>query len=451
MKRQKLLAAIQLSSCVSIAGYSMTACGVEIYGGTGIGYSNSQNHWVSNIVFARSDKRAMKAGLTASFHSGQDLTPVCAEGASPDCPKNQSRLGVLKVPPTASAAWCDPAANPNSANSGRYSVTAGFDEPAYNDISAPRDTVFKGTFSWDASTKTLQSFRGTMNQVMVSADQTLNLTHLLNWSYDESSDTVTASVFRNDSTAIFSSGSFDNVPSNPLTDGTSNAFFTLNFNASDPTLVAQYNINRLIYGDCIGGSLMNNGTLCMTGLLPIGSMDGVPQSLSISATSTTTAGNSASCYGSSYGSKWTLVDLNGLQKAGMRSVWVTVTLSRYDDQDGTSTDDDLIPGLTVFRGRQDVGAHGFWYPNQFQESPEFWAWKLSPFHTTTAKSDTSGGWATAFGATDPGAVSVSGLVPLKPGNQNYLTIAVGGDARDGSSAHDVNFELSVTARLREKD
>lgn len=448
MKRQKFHAAILLLNWLAMLSCSVTASAVEVYAGTGIGYSNNPNQWVANIVFAKSDKRDIKTGLTASLRTGQDLTPSCAAGTAPDCAKNQSGLATLIVPPTGSTAWCDPAANPNTANSGKYTVTAAFDEPAYNAISVPRDTVFKGTFSWDSATKTLQSLRGTMNQVMVSADQTLNLTHLLNWSYDQASDTVTASVFRNDSTAIFLSGGYDNVPGNPLTDGTSNAFFTLNFKASDPTAVSQDNIDKLIYGDCIGGSLMNNGTLCMTGLLPKGSMDGFPQSLTITSASAAAQNEPGTCYGSANGSKWTVVDLNGLQKAGLKSVWVTVTAKRYDDQDGTATDDDLIPALTVFRGRQDVGVHGFWYPNQFQESPDFWAWKLSPFHTTTAKSDTSGGWATAHGADDSSSASVSGQVPLKPGNQNYLTVALGGDARDGSSGHDVNFELTVTVRFK---
>jgi len=448
MQRPSNFASILVSNWLAMLGYSVSASAVEVYAGTGIGYGNNPNQWVANIVYGKADKHALNAGVTASFHTGQDLAPACAAGSAPGCAKDQTGQATLTVPTASSTAWCDPAANPNTANSGKYTVTAAFDEPAYNAISVPRDTVFKGTFTWDSASKTLQSLRGTMNQVMISADQTLNLTHLLNWSYDEASDTVTASVFRNDLTAIFSSGGYDNVPDEPLTDGTSNAFFTLNFKASDPTAVSQRNIDKLIYGDCIGGSLMNNGILCMTGTFAKGSMGGFPQTLAITSASAAAPSDSDSCYGSAFGSKWTVVDLNGLQRAGLKSVWMTVTAKRYDDQDGTAADDDLIPALTVFRGRQDVGVHGFWYPNQFQESPEFWAWKLSPFHTTMAKSDTSGGWATGHDADDASTASVNGQVPLKPGNQNYLTVAVGGDARDGSSGHDVNFELTVTVTMK---
>jgi hypothetical protein len=453
MNRQNAPSSLLVILCLAAVGYSVTASGVDVYAGSGLGFSDDPNHWLANFVFRKADKKATKLGLTASFHTGQDLTPVCAAGDSPGCANDQSGLAALTVPATSSTGWCDATVNPITVDPNKFNVTAAFDEPAYNDIAVPRDTVFKGTFTWDAATKTLSNFRGTMNQVMVSSDQTLALTHLFqdSWSYEPGSDTVTATVFRNDSTAIFKTGGFDSVPGEPLTDGTSNAFFTLNFNASAPTVVTQENIKRMTYGDCIGGSLMNNGILCMTGLVPKGSMDGFPQSLTITnaaADSVSTGG----CFGSALGSKWAVIDLNGLQKAGLRSVWIAVTASRYDDGIAEETDnqghlqpgdDDLIPALTVFRGRQDVGVHGYWYPNQFQPNPKFWAWKLSPFYSGTASNDTTGGWATANGSASNHSASISGKYLLKPGNQNYLTVAVGGDGRDGPAAHDVNFELAV--------
>lgn len=163
------------------------------------------------------------------------------------------------------------------------------------------------------------------------------------------------------------------------------------------------------------------------------------------------------CYGWAMFSKWAVLDFNALQKAGIRKFWVSITARRYNDgiaeeRDASGKllagDDDLIPGLTVFKGRQDVGAHLHWYPNKFQKMP-FWAWKLTPFAGGNTKSN---GWSTGYmaaGSLD--AATVAGQVVLKPGGQNYLSVAIGGDARHeaASSKHDVNFELSVKLYRRE--
>ena len=435
---------------VLLGGFLCPANAAVVYGGTGIGFADQPNQWVANVIFTRADKADLKAGVTASFHTGQDLTPTCADGIS-DCPQNEAGMAILRVPATSSRAWCDPQVDPVAAQANTYHVLAAFDEPNYNDVKVPRDTVFRGYFQWDASTKALSNLRGIMNQVMVSTDPSLILTHLLHRSYDPATNSVSASVFRNDSTAIFQTGSYEQVPSQPITNGTANAFFTLNFNATDPTSVTQSNIDKLVYGDCIGGSLMNSGTVCMSGLVPEGSMSGYPQSLTITRAATAGAAEPGGCYGSAVASKWAVIDLNGLRKAGARDVWVTITASRHDDGVAAETgsdgqdlpgDDDLVPALTVFHGRQDVGAHGYWYPNRFQASPEFWAWKLKPFHTGPGA---SGGWASASGS-GSSSVSVSGKYLLKAGNLNYLTVAVGGDG--GTADHDVNFALTVAVSRR---
>lgn len=164
----------------------------------------------------------------------------------------------------------------------------------------------------------------------------------------------------------------------------------------------------------------------------------------------------AQCYGWAMFSKWTVLDFNALQKAGVGSVWVSITAKRYDDgtaeEVGTDGkvlpgDDDIVPALTVFQGRQDVGAHLHWYPNKFQKQP-FWAFKLTPF---AGGSTQSTGWSTGYfeqGNLD--YANVIGKLKLKAGGQNYLSVVVGGDARHASASekHDVNFLLSV--RLSKK-
>ncbi len=156
--------------------------------------------------------------------------------------------------------------------------------------------------------------------------------------------------------------------------------------------------------------------------------------------------NIANCWGWAMFSKWVVIDLNALQK-GNSSVWVTITAERYNDGDEDTTDDDLIPALTVFQGRQDVGVHLHSYPNKFQKDP-FWAWKLKPFAGGKTKST---GYSTAYATATEDKAEVTGRVMLKSGNNNYLTVAVGGDARhaDASQKHPVNFKLKVKLSRKE--
>lgn len=151
--------------------------------------------------------------------------------------------------------------------------------------------------------------------------------------------------------------------------------------------------------------------------------------------------DASKCYGWSMHSRWVVLDLNALQKGGMGNVWVSITAKRYDNGDGVATEDDLVPALSVFEGRQDAGIHLHWYPSQLQTSPKFWAWKLAPFNS---KASQSNGWATAYlaqGSLD--SANVTGKFKLRPGGQNYLSVAVGGDAKDPDNKHDVNFLLEV--------
>ena len=159
------------------------------------------------------------------------------------------------------------------------------------------------------------------------------------------------------------------------------------------------------------------------------------------------------CYGWAMHSKWVVLDFNEMQKKGVKTVYLRLTAKAYDDGDHSDTDvtasnklgdDDLVPALTVFQGRQDVGAHLDWYPNKFQTETPFWAWKLSPF--TGKATNNSTGWSTAYFAQgNLDKAVVTGKLALKAGGQNYLSVAIGGDARHSNIAdkHDVNFQLDV--------
>ncbi|MGZ8243743.1 hypothetical protein [Methylomagnum sp.] len=153
-------------------------------------------------------------------------------------------------------------------------------------------------------------------------------------------------------------------------------------------------------------------------------------------------------YGWTHNSKWFLIDLNKLYDQGIRKAYVMVTLKQLNDGAASETDstgkvlpsdDDLIPGLTVFKGYQDHGTALGWYPNQYQTKVPFWANKLTPF-----TEGSPAGFATANGTTAQ-EVTLYGQVKLQKGRNNYLSVALGGDARHATASlkHDVNFQFEV--------
>lgn len=147
------------------------------------------------------------------------------------------------------------------------------------------------------------------------------------------------------------------------------------------------------------------------------------------------------CYGNAHDVRWVVLDFNKLKKQGIGNVAVEITARRYTIGDADDASNRLVPALTVFQGLQNQGGWGSWFPNQFQGSPQFWGWKLTPF---TGGTTNSSGWATAYTPTGgQDNITVDGVLKLKGGGNNYLSVAVGGDARDPANIHDVNFELVV--------
>ncbi len=150
------------------------------------------------------------------------------------------------------------------------------------------------------------------------------------------------------------------------------------------------------------------------------------------------------CYGNAKTAKWVLLDFNKLKKQGVGKVAVQITAKRYFIGNADLGANDLVPALTVFQGIQNQGTWGDWFPNKFQQDPKFWGWKLTPFTGGTTESS---GWATAYNETGGlESVFVDGVFVLKGGNNNYLSVAVGGDARVPGDSHDANFELVVSVK-----
>lgn len=153
------------------------------------------------------------------------------------------------------------------------------------------------------------------------------------------------------------------------------------------------------------------------------------------------------CYGWSMYSRWFLVDLSKVSG----TVWVQINVARYNNNDNDLTDDDLVPAMTVWRGKQSQGKFGDWYPNQFQgfdangkplsndSFKPFWAWTLTPLSLVS----TNPSWASAVKSSTKKSVTMIQKVVNKPGDQDYLTIALSGDEHVSGALHDANFQLNV--------
>jgi len=156
--------------------------------------------------------------------------------------------------------------------------------------------------------------------------------------------------------------------------------------------------------------------------------------------------NIADCFGSAADSQLLVLDLNKVRKKGAKKAYLRLILKAYDDGDHSlgDADEDLIPALTVYKGRPESGAGLSWYPNKYQNDPALSQWQLLPF--TGKNTNNSSGWTTGFfGVNSFHQVVLTGKLSLESGNQNYWTVAIGGDARHSNLAakHPVNFRLSV--------
>lgn len=152
------------------------------------------------------------------------------------------------------------------------------------------------------------------------------------------------------------------------------------------------------------------------------------------------------CFGSTAQTQFVVLDLNKARKKGAKKAYVRLTLKTLDDGDHgqNDADDDLVPAMTVYQGRQQAGDVLSWYPNKFQNDAGLVGWKLAPF--TGKATNNSPGWTTAYMA--QGSLNkavLTGKMALKSGDGNYLTVAIGGDARhaDLAAKHPVNFQLDV--------
>jgi len=195
------------------------------------------------------------------------------------------------------------------ANLTSYQITTTWLEPD----TQPKNTIFEGSFSFDASTLTITGLQGRLSESMTgktAADMVwVNLSNqLLTWR-DNTLGGSFAAVFKNSNTNTFSTANGGDGWSpqagidigatyygNPIKAQNPGNAYALIFVPDTPTAaLTQNQINHLAYADCTptapggmkaGGGMM--GATCMTGTsdavyTSVGTMSGYPVSQTITA------------------------------------------------------------------------------------------------------------------------------------------------------------------------
>jgi len=160
-----------------------------------------------------------------------------------------------------------------------YSVVETFNEP----MTQPNNTIFTGTFTYDATNKTVSNLMGSLTESMTKVGgvygppmKTVQLLDQL------SSAPVTlggvagllVTTFALDTTNTFDPSGFapggtqyyglSTGAANPAAGGVGNAYAMIFVNTADPTApLVQAQIDNLAYADCTAGGMMM--TTCMTG------------------------------------------------------------------------------------------------------------------------------------------------------------------------------------------
>ncbi|MDY0055922.1 MAG: PEP-CTERM sorting domain-containing protein [Methyloversatilis sp.] len=174
----------------------------------------------------------------------------------------------------------------------------------YEPDTQPNNTLFVGSFDYDAATRTVTNLQGQLSESMTGMMggmmTWLSLDHQLASWYDAALGGTFAAAFRNTDTRTFWTGAGGNgwSPESGIAAGgvhygfpsaranPGNAY-ALIFIPDDPlTALTQAQINKLAYADCAAGGMM--GAVCMTGTSAAGygaegTMSGYPLSQTITA------------------------------------------------------------------------------------------------------------------------------------------------------------------------
>ena len=160
-----------------------------------------------------------------------------------------------------------------------YNVVETFHEP----MTQPNNSVFTGTFTYDATNLAVSNLKGSLTEAMSMANPiaTVALDNQLSSVGNSTLGGLLVTTFALTNENTFLAGGF--APSDAQTTyGNDNAFAMIFVNTINPTTtLTQAQINMLAYADCTPGGLMM--TYCMTGTTvagygQLGSMNGYPTS-----------------------------------------------------------------------------------------------------------------------------------------------------------------------------
>jgi hypothetical protein len=184
-------------------------------------------------------------------------------------------------------------------------------ETFYEPMTQPNDSIFTGTFTFDATHNAVSNLKGSLTQSMTKVDPTCVSTMTNPCAYGSpmtevalanqlSAAAVTldgeagflVTTFALNTTDTFDGGGFapggteyfglSEGATNPKSGGIGNAYAMIFVNTTDPTLtVTQAQIDKLAYADCTAGGMMMS--TCMTGTTLVGygrtgTMNGQPLS-----------------------------------------------------------------------------------------------------------------------------------------------------------------------------
>ncbi len=283
MKRFTLLTVACFTALLTACGGSSTSVpgaptAVSVSAGTTVGTTAS----VSFIAPASNGGSTITGyTVTATPASG---TPVAVSGAT--SPIVVTGL-TAQTAYTYSVVATNAEGNSAPAVSGQlnfYSIVETFHEP----MTQPNDSIFTGTFTFNATNHTVSNLKGSLTQSMTKADPTCVGTMMnpcayggpmteVALGYQLSSvaatlggvDGLLVTTFALNSTDVFDAGGF--APGGTqyygLTAGTPNnhnAYAMIFVNTTDPTVaLVQAQTDGLAYADCTAGGMMM--TSCMTG------------------------------------------------------------------------------------------------------------------------------------------------------------------------------------------
>jgi len=153
-----------------------------------------------------------------------------------------------------------------------YNVTQVYNQVVYNTSHPDWDTIFTGSFDFDADTHTVSNLTGSLSQAMDGNTTWVPLTYQLS-SVTDGMDGLVVTVFKENTTNVFSGGgsASTGVHGPVYTYGNHNAFASIYIPLDDPTAaLTPAQTGKLGYGDCTPAGLMprnGSGTICMAGWL----------------------------------------------------------------------------------------------------------------------------------------------------------------------------------------